>query len=114
MKALNLTEPPEIFKAAPGGCHICGGNGYKGRVGIHELMVNCEEIVEAINKEVEVADLKRVCMKTGMKTMHQDSMLKVKMGLTTMEDALSNVPADMIAEAKPVGEAAPAKKGHGH
>ncbi|MDI1318943.1 MAG: ATPase, T2SS/T4P/T4SS family [bacterium] len=115
MKALDLKEPPEIFKAAVGGCHICGGNGYKGRVGIHELMVNCEEIVEAINKEVEVADLKRVCMKNGMKTMHQDSMLKVKFGLTTMEDALSNVPADMIAEAKPVGaggEAGHAKKAH--
>ena len=112
MKALDLTEAPEIFKAAPGGCHVCGGSGYKGRVGIHELMVNCEEIVEAINAEVEVADLKRVCMKTGMKTMHQDSMLKVKMGLTTMEDALSNVPADMIAEEKP-GEGG-AKKKHGH
>ena len=111
MKALDLKEVPEIFKAAPGGCHICSGNGYKGRVGIHELMVNCEEIVEAINKEVEVADLKRVCMKTGMKTMHQDSMLKVKMGLTTMEDALANVPADMIA--MDGGEpAAAAKKGH--
>ena len=95
-KALGEKGPFEIFKAAPGGCHICGGNGYKGRVGIHELMVNCEEIVEAINKEVEVADLKRVCMKNGMKTLHQDSMLKVKQGLTTMEDALSNVPADLI------------------
>ena len=98
-KALpELTEPPEIFKAAPGGCHICGGQGYKGRVGIHELMVNNEEIVEAINNEVEVADLKRVCMKSGMKTLHQDSILKVKFGLTTMEDALANVPPDMIAQ----------------
>jgi type IV pilus assembly protein PilB len=114
MKALDLKEPPEIFKAAPGGCHICGGNGYKGRVGIHELMVNCEEIVEAINKEVEVADLKRVCMKMGMKTMHQDSMLKVKMGLTTMEDALSNVPADMISEDGDAPAGAGAKKAHGH
>ncbi|WP_438483142.1 ATPase, T2SS/T4P/T4SS family [Oleiharenicola lentus] len=95
-KALGEVGPFEIYKAAPGGCHICGGIGYKGRVGIHELMVNCEEIVEAINKEVEVADLKRVCMKNGMKTLHQDSMLKVKMGLTTMEDALSNVPPDLI------------------
>jgi type IV pilus assembly protein PilB len=95
-KALDEAGPFEIYKAAPGGCHICGGNGYKGRVGIHELMVNCEAIVEAINKEVEVADLKRVCMKHGMKTLHQDSMLKVKMGLTTMEDALSNVPPDLI------------------
>jgi type IV pilus assembly protein PilB len=107
MKALALTEPPEIFKPAQGGCHVCGGQGYKGRVGIHELMVNNEEIVEAINAEVEVADLKRVCMKTGMKTLHQDSMLKVKMGLTTMEDALANVPPDMIAEEKkPKAEAA--------
>ena len=96
-KALGEAGPFEIYKAAPGGCHICGGNGYKGRVGIHELMVNCEAIVEAINKEVEVADLKRVCMKNGMKTLHQDSMLKVKMGLTTMEDALSNVPPDLIS-----------------
>jgi type IV pilus assembly protein PilB len=95
-KALGENGPFEIYKAAPGGCHVCGGIGYKGRVGIHELMVNCEEIVEAINKEVEVADLKRVCMKNGMKTLHQDSMLKVKMGLTTMEDALSNVPPDLI------------------
>ncbi len=108
--ALGLKEAPEIFKAAPGGCHVCGGNGYKGRVGIHELMVNCEEIVEAINKEVEVADLKRVCMKNGMKTLHQDSILKVKMGMTTMEDALSNVPPDMIA--MDGGAPAGAKKGH--
>lgn len=110
-KALNLTEPPEIFKTAPGGCHVCGGTGYKGRVGIHELMVNCEEIVEAINAEVEVADLKRVCMKNGMKTLHQDSMLKVKMGLTTMEDALANVPPDMISEESPDGAK---KKAHAH
>lgn len=112
-KALGLTEPPEIFKTAPGGCHVCGGTGYKGRVGIHELMVNNEEIVEAINAEVEVADLKRVCMKTGMKTLHQDSMLKVKMGLTTMEDALANVPADMISEESPDG-GAKKKAAHAH
>ncbi len=112
-KALALEgDAPEIFKAAAGGCHICGGQGYKGRVGIHELMVNNEEIVEAINAEVEVADLKRVCMKSGMKTLHQDSMLKVKMGLTTMEDALANVPPDMIAQEG--GGEKKAKAGHGH
>jgi type IV pilus assembly protein PilB len=109
-KALGKPGPFEIYKAAAGGCHICGGNSYKGRVGIHELMVNCEDIVEAINKEVEVADLKRVCMKNGMKTLHQDSMLKVTMGLTTMEDALSNVPADMIAQ-EGAGEAAAGAEG---
>ena len=75
-----------------GGCDKCKNTGYKGRVGIHELMTNSEELTEAINKEVEVADLKRVAMKNGMKTLHQDSMLKVKMGLTTIEEkALGNI-----------------------
>ena len=55
----------QIFKANPQGCPVCNGNGYKGRVGIHELMVNCEALTEAINKEVEVAELKRIAMKTG-------------------------------------------------
>ncbi len=86
----------QIFKANPQGCPVCSGTGYKGRVGIHELMTNSEELTEAINKEVEVADLKRVAMKNGMKTLHQDSMLKVKMGLTTIEEALGNVPPDLI------------------
>jgi type IV pilus assembly protein PilB len=94
-KALGWSGP--IFKANLQGCPSCSGTGYKGRVGIHELMTNSEELTEAINKEVEVADLKRVAMKTGMKTLHQDSMLKVKIGLTTIDEALSNVPPDLIA-----------------
>ncbi|HRI82708.1 MAG TPA: ATPase, T2SS/T4P/T4SS family, partial [Opitutaceae bacterium] len=95
-KALAITEAPEIFKANPQGCPTCNGTGYKGRVGIHELMVNSEELTEGINKEAEVAELKRIAMKGGMKTLHQDSMLKVKMGLTTIEEALANVPPDLI------------------
>jgi type IV pilus assembly protein PilB len=94
-KALGVAVP-EVFKANPQGCPTCNGTGYKGRVGIHELMVNSEELTEGINKELEVAELKRIAMKNGMKTLHQDSMLKAKMGLTTIEEALSNVPPDLI------------------
>lgn len=86
----------EVFKANPQGCPTCGGMGYKGRVGIHELMVNSEELTAGINSELEVAGLKRIAMKDGMKTLHQDSFLKVKQGLTTVDEALANVPPDMI------------------
>jgi type IV pilus assembly protein PilB len=58
-------------------------------------MVSNEELVAAINKESETAELKRIAMRNGMKTLHQDSLLKVKEGLTTIEEALSNVPPDM-------------------
>ena len=85
----------QIFKTNPKGCPKCGGSGYKGRVGIHELMVSNEELVEAINKEAESAELKKIAMRNGMKTLHQDSILKVKEGLTTIEEAVANVPPDM-------------------
>jgi type IV pilus assembly protein PilB len=92
-KALGWSGP--IYKAAPKGCPKCGGNGYKGRVGIHELMITTEELIEGINKGMETAELKKICMRNGMKTLHQDSMLKVKDGLTTIEEAISNVPPDL-------------------
>jgi type IV pilus assembly protein PilB len=85
----------QIFKPNLKGCPKCGGSGYKGRVGIHELMVSNEELIEAINKEAESAELKKIAQRGGMKTLHQDSILKVKEGLTTIEEAISNVPPDM-------------------
>jgi len=85
-----------IFKAATKGCPKCNNTGYKGRVGIHELMVSNNELVEGINKGFEASELKKIAMRGGMKTLHQDSMLKVKEGLTTIEEAVSTVPPDMI------------------
>ncbi|MEZ5414337.1 MAG: GspE/PulE family protein [Opitutaceae bacterium] len=85
----------QIFKHNPKGCPKCGGSGYKGRVGIHELMVTNEELIEGINKELESAELKKIAMRGGMKTLHQDSLVKVKEGLTTLEEAIATVPPDM-------------------
>ncbi len=92
-KALGWSGP--IHKAAPKGCPKCGNSGYKGRVGIHELMITTEELIEGINKGMETSELKKIAMRGGMKTLHQDSLLKVKDGLTTMEEAIANVPPDL-------------------
>ncbi len=85
----------QIYKANPAGCPKCGNSGYKGRVGIHELMVTNEELVEAINKKAETAELKRIAQRNGMRTLHQDSMEKVKDGISTFEEAISTVPPDL-------------------
>jgi len=85
----------QVYKHSPRGCSKCNNSGYKGRIGIHELMVTNDELIEAINKKAETSELKRIAMRGGMKTLHQDSMLKVKDGLTTMEEAIATVPADM-------------------
>jgi type IV pilus assembly protein PilB len=92
-KAIGWSGP--IYKASQRGCPKCGGLGYKGRVGIHELMVVSEELIDGINKGLEAAELKKIAMRNGMKTLHQDSMLKVKEGLTTMEESVATVPPDL-------------------
>lgn len=78
-----------------GGCPACRGIGYKGRIGIHELMPISDELVTGINSEFDTAKLKRIAVRNQMKTLHQDSMLKVREGVTTLSEALSNVPVDM-------------------
>jgi type IV pilus assembly protein PilB len=78
-----------------GGCPACRGVGYKGRVGIHELMPISEELIKGINGQYDTAKLKKIAVRNSMRTLHQDSMLKVKEGITTIEEAISNVPPDL-------------------
>ncbi|MBX3750259.1 MAG: type II/IV secretion system protein [Opitutaceae bacterium] len=85
----------QIFKHNPKGCPKCGNSGYKGRIGIHELMITNEELIAGINREAETAELKKIAQRAGMTTLHQDSLAKVKAGVTTLEEAIATVPPDM-------------------
>jgi type IV pilus assembly protein PilB len=89
-----------ISHAKDGGCPACNAIGYKGRVGIHELMPTSEELIKGINSEYDTAKIKRIAVRNGMRTLHQDSMLKVKEGVTTIEEAIAGVPPDMEDIAK--------------
>jgi len=86
----------EIFKTSENGCTLCNGRSFRGRVGIHELMINNDELSRAISKRSETALIKEIAIRHGMKTLHQDSFLKVKEGITTIEEALATVPPDHI------------------
>src|SRR5258708_2033426 len=85
----------QIYRRNPKGCAKCNHTGYKGRLGIHELMVTNEELIEGINKGMESSELKKIAQRGGMKTLHQDSVIKVKEGITTLEEALATVPPDL-------------------
>jgi type IV pilus assembly protein PilB len=58
-------------------------------------MITNEELIDAINKEAETTELKKIAMRGGMKTLHQDSLIKVRDGLTSIEEAIATVPPDM-------------------
>ncbi len=97
-RAIDLSG--SISHAKNGGCPACGGIGYKGRVGIHELMPTSDELIKGINSEYDTAKIKRIAVRNSMRTLHQDSMLKVREGITTIEEAIAGVPPDMENIAK--------------
>ncbi|MDO8462972.1 MAG: GspE/PulE family protein [bacterium] len=69
------------------GCTACMGTGYKGRIGIYEILTMTPEIEAAIRSE-NIADreMEELAVKTGMVTMVQDGILKALDGLTTLEE----------------------------
>ncbi|HRH23923.1 MAG TPA: ATPase, T2SS/T4P/T4SS family [Candidatus Magasanikbacteria bacterium] len=70
------------------GCKKCDASGYKGRVGIYEVMVVDEELQKIINTKANVNDIKAYAIKNGMLTLFQDGLIKAKLGVTTIEEIL--------------------------
>ena len=84
----------ELFTTKEGGCEKCGNSGYKGRVGIHEILTLNEEIRDLINKSVSADVLKAASIRNGMRTLWQDGCWKVKEGITDLKEVMSNVRPD--------------------
>ena len=69
----------------PKGCEACGNTGYKGRVGLHELLVGTDEIKRLIQEHARVAQILAQALEEGMTTLKQDGMEKVLQGITDMK-----------------------------
>ncbi len=70
----------------PVGCDHCGQTGFRGRVGIHELMMVSRGLRHLIQTGGRADDLMRHALADGMRTLRQDGIEKVLMGLTTIEE----------------------------
>jgi type II secretory ATPase GspE/PulE/Tfp pilus assembly ATPase PilB-like protein len=68
----------------PVGCEVCGGTGYKGRVGLHELLLGSDLIKKLIQEHARVAEILAAALNDGMRTLKQDGMEKVLQGVTDM------------------------------
>jgi len=69
----------------PVGCETCGGSGYKGRVGLHELLVGTDALKKNIQEHARVAEMVATALEYGMRTLKQDGIEKVLMGITDMK-----------------------------
>ena len=73
-----------FYKGA--GCPNCRNQGYRGRVAFHELVVVSEEMRSLITKNAGPQELKEAAQKTGYRSLRYDGLLKVLLGLTTIEE----------------------------
>jgi type II secretory ATPase GspE/PulE/Tfp pilus assembly ATPase PilB-like protein len=80
--ALGVRYSPDFKLYRPKGCPKCGNTGYKGRMGIHELLVGTDEIKRKIQKKATVEELRKQASRDGMTTLLQDGIQKVVQGLT--------------------------------
>jgi general secretion pathway protein E/type IV pilus assembly protein PilB len=86
--------PKVLYKGK--GCRRCHQTGYKGRTGIHELMVNTDNLKDMIVKRTNANTLRQEALKQGMVTLRQDGWRKVVLGHTTIEEVARVTAADLF------------------
>jgi type IV pilus assembly protein PilB len=97
MKAAEIAVVPS-YMMAPQGCPVCGQTGYKGRVGIYELLVLDDLIRAAIRAGTRGEEIRDLARANGMRMMQEDALEKVARGITTLEEVLRVVPFDNALE----------------
>ncbi len=75
-----------VFKGA--GCEKCKKTGYKGRTGIHELMTINDPIRDEILKKSASHQIRKLAVQNGMKTLQMDALMKILMGVTSVDEIL--------------------------
>jgi type II secretory ATPase GspE/PulE/Tfp pilus assembly ATPase PilB-like protein len=82
-----ITYSPELTLYRPKGCTACNGSGYKGRMGVHELLVGTDEIKKAIQHRSPIDEMRRLAMTQGMRTLLQDAIEKAFKGHIDVKQA---------------------------
>jgi type IV pilus assembly protein PilB len=81
---LDAGEWPTLHRAT--GCGACGRTGYRGRFGIHEVMVMSEELQRLVIERRSSEDIQKVALMQGMVSLRSDGLRKVGMGMTSLEE----------------------------
>ncbi len=88
-------EGRQVYKPGPG-CPECKQTGYRGRLGIHELLVVDDEVRNLTMKASDSSSIRRVAAAKGMTSLREDGSDKVLRGLTTIEEVLRVTQEDLI------------------
>ncbi len=85
---MNGDEDLILYKANENGCAKCSGTGYKGRIGLYEVMPMSDEIQRLTVKEASATIIMNQAIEDGLLTMRDDGYVKTKKGLTSIEEVM--------------------------
>jgi type IV pilus assembly protein PilB len=78
----------EVEAYEPVGCGRCGGTGYKGRIGLYEVMPLSEEIRALVLERASADQVSQVATREGMRRLREDGLEKVKIGRTSIAEVV--------------------------
>ena len=84
-KDLDISYSQDMIFYSPVGCPVCNNTGYKGRMGIHELLIASDEIKALIQNKARVEEIREQAMKECMRTLKQDGIEKAIKGYTDVK-----------------------------
>jgi type II secretory ATPase GspE/PulE/Tfp pilus assembly ATPase PilB-like protein len=87
-------QDPNVAIYRGKGCKECRHTGYRGRMGVYELLVMNDEIRNAIQERRNAGEIRKIAQQTGMVALRDDALRKVLSGLTTLEEVLRAVYLD--------------------
>ena len=108
--AYDISESPETFADikpllepglgtfiyGPGGCDECRHQGYRGRVGVFEILTANRQLRKLVLDQRPAQELQQAAIAGGMVEFHRAAMLKVAQGITSMEEVLRELPAEYL------------------
>jgi type II secretory ATPase GspE/PulE/Tfp pilus assembly ATPase PilB-like protein len=86
---LGIKYSPDFMLYEPKGCSNCNNTGYKGRMGVHELLTGTDEVKRAVQRRAPIDELRNLAMQQGMRTLLQDALEKAMRGITDVKQARS-------------------------
>jgi type II secretory ATPase GspE/PulE/Tfp pilus assembly ATPase PilB-like protein len=81
---LKIPHSSELMLCRPVGCDLCGNTGYRGRMGIHELLTGTDEMKKLVQRRAQMEEIRVQAVKDGMATLKQDGIEKVFKGTTDL------------------------------
>lgn len=88
----NIEPKITLFRGT--GCDMCEGTGYKGRIGIYEVLLSNKGLRNLLLRGTNTEELRKSASEAGMKTLRQDAIEKAVTGITTLDEVLRNTLPD--------------------